>query len=296
MGEEAIEKISENRYASYILIFFAAFGFFASLVTIIEYLRPADALSLNVSVNQHDFRVPLYVAESLQQGASAREVVDDLRRISCKDIDETIVVAASPADLLKMDVENGNKTVTQCRDMIDIEFVSRWAGETSKRNSAMLEYTIKNDGAKTAQDIRIEAQDIASLQYERGRDFISAEKSSDGDHYVLPNLNPNETLNILTWMNGSPRDISYSDWNDFPKVTFSGHQVNMELYKPVPDSWYSIYDFLSSAPLILSTFFVIAISILIVLAMYLFIGLIISIFTGHKLSKVLEIKASTEDP
>lgn len=212
-------------------------------------------------------------------------MAESLKEAACKDLDEAEINSTSRADLEKHE-ESSRQAVLDCKDLTEVEFAARWNGEFSEADNLLLEYGIKNVGAKAATDIRIQGKDLNSLQYQSGKTFIDLQKKKGNEFFELPNLNPGESVRVLAWSSGYFPSLTYADWDDFPIVTFAGSQVHTELMKDVPDGWCNIYDFFTNAPLIIVLAFVIFISISVCFALYLLIGFAMSLATGRSFKEV----------
>ncbi|WP_298023864.1 hypothetical protein [uncultured Parasphingopyxis sp.] len=289
-------KDSKARLLNLALVIFAFVGFFASVVTVVQYLRPDAKSELTVSLHQYEFRTPNYSGAPLRTGAPARDLVENLRTSFCENIDQSYVIETDRDELRRAEEEQDDPSgFISCKDFTEIEFAARWNGEFSESDSSLLRYEITNVGQDIATDIRIRASDLNALQYRRGRDFVDVQKSDDDEYFVIPNLNPNESIEIWAWSIYPERNLEYTNWDDFPIVTFAGSAVRTELYKPVPDGWYEIYQFTQDLPLLFSVIIFLAVCIFVTLGVWLVIAIPTALITGRPLSKVFDEQKKDED-
>lgn len=291
------ERNAKSKILNASLVFFAIVGFLASVVTVLEYLRPATESSLSVDLFPYEFRTPHYSGQSMQNGEPARRASASLSELFCIDLDENQVRNTERADLTEFVTDDVPlDQVIDCKNFTEIEFASRWNGEYSSSERGLYKYVVTNNGRSVAEDIRIQAADLNSLQYRRGTDFIDVEKSNDEEYFALPELNPNETLEVLAWTSNSSflPMRHYAEADDYPRVTFAGSRVSTNLYKMVPYTWYEFSDFVDSAPLLFLIVFLIVGAVIVLLALWLVVAVPMALVTGKPLNQVFVAEKDDE--
>lgn len=275
--------------------FFAVIGFVASIITVLEYVRPTETSALDVTLDVHLFRTANYSAKSLQSDGPARTLIKDMQRLACSELDVTEINQATRAQISRNKDDEQREQKLECKDFIEIEFAARWNGEFSESDGRLFEYTIKNIGEKAAEDIRIQGKNLNSLQFQSGSSFVDVGKNSQDEYFELPKLNPGENLRVLAWSSRFFSDVSYGDWDDYPIVTFAGSEVHTELLKPVPDQWYEFYDFFVDAPIVIIAIFIILAAFVVIGILYLIVGSITAIATGKSFSEVFSNDADASE-
>lgn len=156
---------------------FAAVGFIASIVTVADFLNSKSGPHLEVSVHTNQFRTPLYAAGSVQSNEHARIYVEEMRKISCSNQDQTFLQSITYEQLKQKFPDKAQQNLAyDCKLATEYEFAVRWSGEYSDKYSKMYEYKIENTGDEMSREIRIRASDLNSLQYARETNFIEMKK------------------------------------------------------------------------------------------------------------------------
>lgn len=286
---------NKERTKNIAVLFFAFVGFVASIVTILQYVAPEQSSKLQIDASYNTFRVPLYVGENLYSGSPARDIAKELKNRGCLDINPSDVESKSDAEIRSLGISDSKKkSASTCRQFIDIEYASRWAGGYSTGYSTLYQYAIKNDGSKVANGIRIDGTDVIALQYQRGRKFIDLRKDENESFYNLPSLNPQEKIDVLIWSDDYHSNDRYVKYEDIPTVTYSGSSVDVNITKRVPQIWYDIFSFFDGLPLLISAAFVVALSMIVVLALVLVISIGEALVTGKPISSIFKPKSQTE--
>jgi len=277
------------------LLFFAVVGFLGSAVTVIQFFKPDEVSKLEVEIYPSEFRTPKYSSGALESGEAARDLVRDVRSTACEGLNQDEILKTDRSDLATLSKNEPElEIITSCKNWTEIEFAARWAGEYSESDGEMLRYEVKNTGRKVAEDIRIRATQLNSLQYKIGNAYIEATKGSDEEYFEIPDLNPNESVTILAWSSSFLITRTYSDWDDYPPITFAGSEVHTELFKPVPDGWFNFHDNVRDMPIIILGVFVVFFSLLVVLLTWLTIAIPTALLTGKSLSDVFDPDTKSE--
>lgn len=194
--------------------FFALVGFAASLVTVLDYMRPAEVSALNVKLSVYPFRTPDFAGKDLQSTQPARQLASKIRNLGCEEIDTEDVYRLSRSELAKIEDSQERKDKLECYDAISVEFAARWNGEFSESDNILLEYIIANIGQKTAEDIRIQGKNLNSLQYQSGSSFVDVKKTEKDEFFDIPKLNPGESVRVLAWS-----DNYFTTWSTPTGIT-----------------------------------------------------------------------------
>lgn len=286
----------KERIKNFSIIFFAFVGFIASVVTIIQFFTPTETSKLNIDAQYNSFRVPLYVGENLYKDSPARQFAKSTKEAFCKNVDVPDLESKNDQELKKLKLpKNKEESASICRQAIDMEFAARWSGAYSDGYSTLYEYTIKNDGTRVASDIRLDGTDVFAAQYARGKKFVDIRKTEGEPYYDLPDLNPQEKIDLLIWSNDYHIIDQYTDHDDLPAVTYAGSKVEFNLRKRVDERWYGIFEFFDDFPIVISIAIAVAISFMVVLGIILVISILDALITGKPLSSIFKAKNETEE-
>jgi hypothetical protein len=278
-------QTARQKTASIALFFFAFVGFIASIVVIASYFQPASSGVLRVEITPNDFQVPLEVGQAFANDAPARKMAADVKSAFCDPPSKQSQIAKKPDDA------KSPGSSSECKEAGDLDWAARWAYAFADSPGTLYRYEIENRGSAVAQDIRIAAAGVASLQVQRGEKFADIQPDKNNDFYVLPDLNPHEKASVLIWMTAA--QSAFSDYSDAPAVTFSGASVKKQMMRPVSEGWWEIYDTFGDMPTILLILFLIALSFVVTLALFLIVSIIVTLVQGKPLKTVFETPPKT---
>lgn len=290
---EGIIDNSAKKLTNAALIFFAAVGFIASVVTVLTYLNPSEISSLRVTVTPGYFRIPEYTAGLGKSDSTAKKLVDDMAKLMCKDFDRNSLAGLDDAAIAAMKFDSKkHELAINCRDINQAEFMMRWSAAFADDPSTLYRYSVENDGTKIAQRIRLSSESVNAVQIRRGSKYANIDKGTSGDSFPIPDLNPKEQIDLIVWTNLESYRDTYWDTDGAPKVTFSGSNIHTEFMRYVPDGWWGIYDFFETMPIVLIIIFVVVIAMLVTFGSVLAISIPIALITGKPIGSIFE----TEKP
>ena len=287
---EASVSAARQKAASAALFIFAFVGFIASIIAVVSYFQPEDSGVLRVEITPNDFRIPLELAEPFAEGKPSRRLLDDLKVSFCE-----------PPEASKADTGAKTNTTSKetadtslCEQGTDVEWLGRWSSAYANDPGTLYEYEIENRGSAVAEQIRIAAPGVASVQIRRGASFTNIPEDKSKDYYSIPDLNPREKATVLIWMIRQSNEIL--DYEDAPEVTFSGATVKTEIFRRVPQGWWNVYDIFGTAPTWILVVVIVGIAILIVLALALIIAVFDALVKGKPLRSIFETPPSAAIP
>lgn len=272
----------KGKFKTYIVWIFAFIGALASFLAILDFFKSENA-QLQIDVYPNKVYVPYVIKSELStgKGDNFRLFVDTILSEFCNKAERE---EANGVEIDTYDVKDKHI----CSHVVSFRNASNLLNKVTPQTT-FYEYKIKNTGKSVAKNIRLSGPDLIAFEVfsENGR-IASDGKDEVTGSYILPSLNPNETLSLSLWVNGLPNynyDEIYS-WDDLPRVTFEKNSVSLNVWTHVPSQFYAIYNFFNILPLWLSLIFLIIICILITLILFLIISIPIGLAQGKSFQEI----------
>lgn len=259
------------------LFIFAAIGAVASAITIISFLSSGSS-RLHASAYVNRLLIPQSIQRVLTDQAETDTIPDFVRMLE------------TAFECNASETAEGKELDHTCAHLTDLETVSEKINQYGRLGGAVVEIELENRGSSRATNIRIDSSRIEDLNLERPDGEWVTPQQNESKQYLIPDLNPGESLNVLAFHN-SYTPYRYSQWQveDFlPQITYSEGLVDYTPYSHQLNSFSDHINDMSVFDWVFGTIMVIAGSIFVTILVFLPFALIDARMKGKPISSVFK--------
>jgi hypothetical protein len=234
---------------------FAVVGFLSSIVTIISWIN-ATHESLSATITQTSIETPtqLQISNLELTQYDAEAAFTDLNSKYCNPV---------AVDFAGSKSRNYHYSIDKCQASKKIfDSITKIISLDGKKLLAW-DILLSNDGKDVAENITLRSPVAVSVRTKDGDGNVLDVKPSSGNKvFILPNLNPRESLDIrLISSTAQSEDFEHS--LPKPKVTYSGGIASNRELIVISGRYSGIVEFLESIPTVFQVFFVVFVSFII---------------------------------